>query len=188
MFLQSNVDSLIVLSLVELKDAEEIFALVDTSRNYLRDWLPWVDFNTTAEDTKTFIRSAQQQYVSKSGFHCCIRYKTEIAGIIGFYRLDWTNKTAELGYWLGKQYQGQGLMTKCCKFLTDYTFDHLKFNRVEIRAASSNVKSCAIPQRLGFIKEGILRDAEWINDRFVDNVVYSMLLQDWLKITILSSI
>ncbi|MEN9520262.1 MAG: hypothetical protein RLZZ381_2850 [Cyanobacteriota bacterium] len=174
-----NVNESTILSLVELEDAEEIFALVDTSRDRLREWLPWVDLNTTADDTRTFIRFAQQQYVEQQGFHCCIRYKTKIAGVIGFHRLDWTNKTAELAYWLGVQYQGKGLMSQCCKFLTNYAFHCLKFNRVEIRAASNNFKSCAIPERLGFIKEGILRDAEWLNDRFVDNVVYSMLLKDW---------
>jgi ribosomal-protein-serine acetyltransferase len=179
MSFQHNVDSSTVLSLVELEDAEEIFALVDTSRNYLRKWLPWVDFNTTSEDTKMFIYSARQQYADNKGFHCCIRHKTRVAGVIGFHRLDWTNKTTELAYWLGKQYQGQGLMTKCCKFLTDYAFNHLKLNRVEIRVSSANFKSCAIPERLGFIKEGTLRDVEWVNDRFVDNVVYSMLFKDW---------
>ena len=174
-----EVDANIFLSLVELKDADEIFALVNSSRSYLREWLPWVDLNKTSEDTREFIKSAQQQYSDRNGFHCCIKYKTKIAGIVGFHRIDWTNQTTELAYWLGEGYQGLGLMTKCCRVLTNYAFafDNLNLNRVEIRA--NNLKSAAIPERLGFSQEGILREAEWVNNRFVDNIVYSMLQKDW---------
>jgi ribosomal-protein-serine acetyltransferase len=172
-----NVDSHIVLTLVKPEDAEEIFTLVDVSRNYLRKWLPWVDLNTTSQDTKEFIYSAQKQDLNNSGFHCCIKYKDKIAGIVGFHRLDWLNKTGELAYWLGKQYQGIGLMTKSCKVLTDYGFNQLKLERIEI--LTNNPKSSEIPKRLGFTQEITLYNAEQIGDRFVDNVVYAMLLQDW---------
>ena len=64
MSLRLNVDSSIVLSLVKLEDAEEIFTLVDVSRNYLREWLPWIDSNTTSQNTKEFIYSAQKQFLS----------------------------------------------------------------------------------------------------------------------------
>jgi ribosomal-protein-serine acetyltransferase len=177
MSLRIDVDSHIVLSLVKLEDAEEIFTLVDVSRNYLRNWLPWVDLNTTSQNTKEFICSAQKQYVNNDGFHCCIRYKGKIAGVVGFHRLDQINEIGELAYWLGEQYQGIGLMTKSCKALTDYGFNWLRLERVEILA--NNPRSCAIPKRLGFTQETILYNAEHIGDRFVDNVVYSMLLQDW---------
>ena len=166
-----NVDRFTVLSLVKLEDAEEIFALVDTSRNYLREWLPWVDYNTTSKDTKEFIRYAQQQYASNNGFHCSIRYQGRIAGVIGFHRIDWIDKTGELAYWLGEQYQGMGLMTKCCRVLTEYAFIQLKLYRVEILA--NNLKSCAVAERLGFTKEKTLSNVEQIGDRFVDNIVYS---------------
>lgn len=90
---------------------------------------------------------------------------------------NWTNQTTELTYWLGEEHQGLGLMTNCCRVLTNYAFDNLNLNRVEIRA--NNLKSAAIPERLRFCQEGILREAEWVNDRFVDNIVYSLLRKDW---------
>ncbi len=174
-----NINKQITLSMVELGDADEIFSVVDSSRNYLRHWLPWVDSNTSSADTRNFIKFALQQYADNVGLHCCIRYENKVAGIIGYHRIDWSNKTTELGYWLGVNYQGRGIMTKCCKVLTDYAFTHLKLNRVEIRAADKNIKSRAIPERLGFTYEGNLRDAEWLNDHFVNNVVYSMLQDEW---------
>ena len=177
MSFEKQVDSNIMLNIVKLEDAEELFSLVDLSRNYLRKWLPWVDSNTTSKDTKEFIVSARQQYAENRGFHCCIRYQTKIAGIVGFHYIDWRSQTAELAYWLGEQYQGLGLMTKCCYSLTDYAFKDLDLNRVEI--LPNNSKSCAIPERLGFTQERIIPNAEWVSDRFVDNIVYSMSRKDW---------
>ena len=52
-------------------------------------------------------------------------------------------------------------------------------HRVEIRCATGNTRSCAIPQRLGFTRECVLREAEWVNDRFLDLVVWSLLEQDY---------
>jgi ribosomal-protein-serine acetyltransferase len=50
---------------------------------------------------------------------------------------------------------------------------------VEIRCATGNTRSCAIPERLGFSREGVLREAEWVNGRFLDLVVWSLLEQDY---------
>lgn len=55
----------------------------------------------------------------------------------------------------------------------------MHLHKVEIRVAVGNEKSSAIPERLGFIKEGTLRAAEWLYDHYVDHVVYGMLLTEW---------
>lgn len=175
-----DVDGSTALTMVALPDAEELFALTDSSRHYLREWLPWVDATKTPEDTRNFIQSALNQYANNNGFHCCIRYKGKIAGVIGFHHVDWINRKAAIGYWLGQKYQGRGIMTNCCRALVEFAFSQLQLNRVEIRVASGNGKSRAIPERLGFVQEGILRETEWLYDHFVDSVVYAMLQRDWL--------
>ena len=70
-------------------------------------------------------------------------------------------------------------MTRSCKALVNFVFDEIGLNRVEIRAAVHNWKSRAIPERLGFTQEGIIRDAEWLYDHYVDHVVYGMLKREW---------
>jgi len=145
----------------------------------LREWLPWVDGSSNSEVTKAFIESTMMQFSSNNGFQAGIWYKDELAGIIGYHGLDWSNKSTSIGYWLGKKYNGKGIMTKACRVLVEYAFLDLKLNRVEIRCAENNHKSRAIPERLGFVNEGLIREAEWLYDHYVSHVVYSMLVKDW---------
>ena len=70
-------------------------------------------------------------------------------------------------------------MTRACRALVTHAFRELGLHRVEIRAAPGNRRSRAIPERLGFRQEGILRDAEWPYDHYVDLVVYAMLADEW---------
>jgi ribosomal-protein-serine acetyltransferase len=72
-------------------------------------------------------------------------------------------------------------MTKGCQALISYAFNDLELNRIEIRCATGNRKSCAIPERLGFVKEGVVRQAEWLYDHFVDHIIYGMLASEWKK-------
>src|SRR5690625_199905 len=88
-------------------------------------------------------------------------------------------KIAYIGYWLDIEHQGKGIMTRAVRALTDYAFEEFDLNRVDIRAAVGNVKSRAIPERLGYKKEGVLRQSEWLYDHFVDHAVYSMLKSEW---------
>jgi ribosomal-protein-serine acetyltransferase len=167
------------LRLLQIQYAETLYRLVDNNRAYLREWLPWVDSTLSAEDNKVFIRSAKEQYVNNNGFHVAIFYQSEIVGCIGLHSIDWNNKKTSIGYWLADQYQGNGIMTRSCRAIVNYLFNEVKLNRVEIRAAEFNLKSRSIPERLGFVQEGIARQEEWINDHYVDHVIYGMLAKDW---------
>nr|WP_245747491.1 GNAT family protein [Anaerobacillus alkalidiazotrophicus] len=111
-----------------------------------------------------------------------ILFKGEIVGVAGYNNINWANRTAYIGYWLGEGFQGNGIMTKVAKALTDYALHDLKLNKVEIRAAVGNKKSRTIPERLNFVNEGTIRQAEWLYDRYVDHVVYGVLKEEWNKI------
>lgn len=174
-----KIDENVSLKLIELNDAEKIFCLTDKSRKYLREWLPWLDTTTKVEDTNGFILSCLKGYAENKSITTVILYDGEIVGLAGFNSINWTNKTAYIGYWLGEEFQGKGIMTKAAKSLIDYAFNHLRLNKVEIRAASSNKKSRSIPERLGFVNEGCIRSAEWLYDHYVDHFVYGILAEEW---------
>ena len=94
--------------------------------------------------------------------------------------MNWANRSTSIGYWLGERYRGSGVMTKSCKAFVEYAFRELNINRVEIRCAEKNLRSRAIPERLGFVNEGMIREAEWLYDHYVDHVVYGILAREWL--------
>jgi ribosomal-protein-serine acetyltransferase len=84
-----------------------------------------------------------------------------------------------IGYYLSKNAEGHGIITRSVQSLLNYAFFQLGLNRVEIRCGVKNIKSRAIPERLGFVKEGINRDGEQLYGRYHDLFIYSMLARDW---------
>ena len=173
------IDVDIELCLFEEADATELFGLIERNRGHLRQWLPWVDYETSIEDSRRFVRRSLQSYLDNEGFNLGIRYKGQLAGVIGFHTVNWPNRQVEIGYWLGANFQGRGVMTRACRAMVDYALRKLQLNRVTILCATGNVRSRAIPERLGFTLEGTRRDGEWLYDHFVDLVVYSVLAREW---------
>jgi len=165
--------------MLALQDAKQLYTLTDQSRESLKEWLPFIDHNKSWTDTEAFIKSTMVQFSNNNGFQAGIWYEGNIAGVIGFHKIDWNNKSTSIGYWLGKGYEGSGIMTESVKAFVNHAFVDLKLNRVEIRAAVENKKSRAIPERLSFVEEGHVRQAEWLYDHFVDHIVYGMLAEDW---------
>jgi ribosomal-protein-serine acetyltransferase len=173
------IDEDIELRLLKINDAEELFQLVDLCREHLRKWLPWIDATKSSDDTKVFIKSTMKQFAANNGFQAGIWYKGQVAGVIGYHGMDFSHKSTSIGYWLSEKYVGKGIMTKACKALVDYALIDLGLNRVEIRCAENNHKSRAIPERLGFTNEGMIREAEWLYDHYVSHYVYGMLAKEW---------
>lgn len=167
------------LGLLEERHAERVFALTDANRARLRQWLPWLDYTQTSEDSRIFIRKSLHQFANNDGFQAGIWYKGELAGMISYQFLDWSDRKTEIGYWLGAEFEGKGLMTQACRTMVDYAFTELGLTRIIILAATENVRSRAVPERLGFTQEGVLRQAEWLYDHFVDLAQYSMLADEW---------
>jgi ribosomal-protein-serine acetyltransferase len=164
---------------LEDADAEELFALVDSNRAYLREWLPWLDQNTEVGHTRAFIQATRKQQADRNGFACGIRWRGRLAGVVGLHAIDWANRKTSIGYWVAEGQQGRGLVTRACAALLPHVFDDLGLNCVEIGCAVGNARSNAVPQRLGFTREGVLRQREWLYDHYVDHVVYSLLASEW---------
>ncbi len=160
-------------------DAEELHALIEANRGQLRRWLSWAAAQTF-EDTLGFIHRCEEQVAANDGFQAAIVIDGAIAGTIGYVGVNWQHRSTNLGYWLGEQHQGKGMMTQAVRALVDHALLVWDLNRVEIRVAAENRRSRAIPERLGFRQEGVLRQAELVDGRYLDNVIYSMLAADWL--------
>jgi ribosomal-protein-serine acetyltransferase len=103
----------------------------------------------------------------------------KIVGQIGFHGVDWTNKSINIGYWLGQSAEGKGLMTRSCRVFVNHAFDQMRLNRVQINCAEGNLKSRAVAERLGFRLEGTLRQTQWLHDHFENVAIYGVLRDEW---------
>jgi ribosomal-protein-serine acetyltransferase len=166
------------LRLVEEQHAQELFNLTDANRQHLREWLPWVDQTHSVTDTLEFIASCASQFSENGAFQVVICFKGRICGMIGHHGIDRLNRATSLGYWLAASHQGKGIMTASCRVLINHAFRDLDLHRVEIRCATENRRSRAIPERLGFAFEGVARQSEWLYDHFVDLAIYGLLRTD----------
>lgn len=160
-------------------DASELFALTVANRDYLAEWLTWVSNVTGIEDTLDYLRGAERNALEHRAFVCGIYANGPLAGAIELHDIDWVNRHAKIGYWLDREHQGRGIMTRAVRALAEYAFDALDLNRVEIRAAADNVRSRAIAERLNFRLEGILRKRVLLHGEFADFAVYGALREDW---------
>ena len=172
----------IEMKLLEAGDAKPLYFLADKNRARLRQWLPWVDQTTSPEDVRSFILRVLDQFYANLGPQTGIWVDGALSGSIGCHPIDWTNRNCSLGYWVDRAQEGKGIITRCCASLLDYLFQELGLHRVEIRCGTENSRSCAIPQRLGFSREGVSREAEWVTDHWVDLVVWGILEDDWRRV------
>lgn len=170
------------LRLLEESDADELFNVVDANRDHLARWMPWVGGERSPDDVLPFIRATRRQIADNDGLQTAIIDATgAIVGMVGFHAVDWANRKTSIGYWLARDEQGRGTMTAAVRALVDHAFATWGLNRVAIEAAVDNARSRAVPERLGFREEGVLRAVERVDDRTLDHVVYSMLAADWSR-------
>jgi ribosomal-protein-serine acetyltransferase len=156
---------------LEERHAEELFDLTDENRFYLREWLPWLDEARDVGDTLMFIRGTFRSHADTGACTCGIWFQGKLCGVIGHNRLDPFTRTAWIGYWLNQTDRGQGIATQSCRALIDHTFRELPVDKIMINCGIFNTASQAIPDRLGFTREGTLIDAEWLYDHFIDHTV-----------------
>lgn len=176
-----EIDQKIKLELAVEKHAKPLFHTISENRKHLSEFLGWVENMQSVEDTRQYLKTCELLYQEEKEVSFVIFYGEEIVGRIGIHYINHQNKVGAIGYWLSKKLEGKGIITKSCEALLNYGFGELKLNRIEIKAATENYKSQAIPQRLHFTREGVLRQAERINNSFVDLVLYSLLQSEWIE-------
>ncbi len=167
------------LRLLERHHAETLFALTDRNRDHLRPWLPWVDGVRNAADSLAFIEEGLERLARGDGYELGIWLEETLIGVVGVHKIDRENASTSIGYWLDAGHQGRGIMTRAVAAVLDDLFFTRGLHRVEIRVAPENRRSRAIPERLGFRMEGILREATRYGGRWGDVIVYAMLDREW---------
>ncbi len=167
----------VYLRLPEERDVEELLKLIESNRDRLEEWLHWAHSTNTTEDVLQFVQMARREFQKPAALHLVIVERRDIIGGCGLF-IHERDSYAELGYWIGKDFEGRGIITDCCRALVNYAFDDLGLNRVQIRCASSNMRSAGVPKRLGFRHEGTRRQALRTGFRLDDEDCYGLLKSD----------
>ena len=176
-----TIDNDIYLELIAPKHAQGIFDIANNNRQYLRKWLPWVQNMHDIDFINGAINGSVQRHNQGNEWAYVIIKNERIIGRIGVYKIDNQNKIGEIGYWITENEQRKGIITQSCKALSDYCFNDLKLNRIEIKCGTGNVESQRIPEKLGFVQEGIIRQGELVHNEFIDLKLYSLLKETWIK-------
>ena len=147
-------------------DAPAIFGAIDTQREHLGRWLPFVAATHRVEQTQEVVAGMLNDTANPV---FTIRSGDAFAGLIGFKSADAARRSVEIGYWLREEQQGKGIMAAAVRTLCDLAFGEMGMRRVEIRCGTGNLPSNRIPQRLGFLRSHVeaqgeqLSDGEWID-------------------------
>jgi len=176
-----KVNEQIELQLIELHHTAQLLELFHLNREYWRQWHPLIDNMKSRENVQRFIAVYLQQYANNGGYNAGIWFNGRLCGMIYHLNFNLFNHSTTLSYWLDELHQGKGIMTASCSTVISHAFDTLLINRISIESATENIRSLKIPERLGFRFEGIIREAEWLYDHYVDHALYSLLRSDYAK-------
>lgn len=105
-----------------------------------------------------------------------VEHKTEAVGGIGIiYKTDIYRKSAEIGYWLGEPFWGQGIMTEAIKKIVYYTFNNSKIIRIYAEVFENNPASARVLEKAGFHLEAVHKKAIYKNSIIMSEMVYAIL-------------
>lgn len=172
-----RVDDELELELLHVGLARDLFLTVDDSREHLREWLTWVDDTKQILDTREFLRLSMAGWAEGRMLRTAIRWNGRICGSVSIEGIT-AEERGEIGYWLAHDCGGHGIMTRCVAKIARMGFDELGLHRLQLRAAEGNARSWAIPERLGWIREGTLRGNLQLRDVWHDVRLYSRLSTD----------
>jgi RimJ/RimL family protein N-acetyltransferase len=140
-------------------DAALLKAAIEESLDHLRPWMPWAqDEPQELQDRVGWLRRARGKFDMDRDFVYGI-FSPDESQVLGGTGLHTRvgESAREIGYWIHQDYINQGLATETAAALTKVAFEVDEVNRVEIHCDPQNVRSAAIPRKLGFVHEATLR-------------------------------
>lgn len=141
-------------------DGKAVYKAIQASLNELKPWMPFAHIEQSEEDIEANIREAHAKFLTREDLrlHIFDRETGEFLASSGLHRINWDVPKFEIGYWIDTRFSGNGYITEAAEAITQFAFNELNAKRVEIRCDSKNIRSRAIPERLGYTLEGILKN------------------------------
>lgn len=164
------------------RDASTLDEAIRESLADLNQWLPWARLDYTTSDTTSFIRESIQAWKEERAWDYSIRTVEDPkrhVGNISFWTVSKLGKIAEIGYWVRSQDTGRGICTEAVQLLLEEAFNSLGYHKVVLRIAVGNDASDRVAEKLGFTREGVLREELLIRGNWVDHSLWSLLDREY---------
>ncbi|ASR37955.1 GCN5 family acetyltransferase [Prauserella marina] len=162
-------------------DADDLFAL-QSNAHVLRYWdsPAWKDRSRIAR----FMNGCRQMADEGTGVRVAIERNSDqaFAGWCTFNSWNPDFRSASLGYCLNEESWGHGYATEAARALLGWAFDALDLNRVQAETDTRNTASARVLEKLGFVREGTLREDCIVNGDVSDTWVYGLLRRDWNRL------
>lgn len=169
-FVRDNVK----LRLVDPDDAASLYEQIEKTRSQLAKFMPWGESTQSVEDERDFLEYCQSRMQEKKLWNASILIDNKPVGMIDLHNIDLDNMHAEIGYWLGKDYQGNGVMTDSLKKVLQVGFEQLNLHKIKLMAEVNNTASNNVATNVDFKLEGQLKDEIYSNGAFHDANLYGI--------------
>jgi ribosomal-protein-serine acetyltransferase len=175
-------DAVLIPRTAAITDAYQELLAANSER--LARWEPWAGKPPVLEETRSFLEASGQNWLDGSELPVAIAVSRDgqwhLAGALSL-TVSRYSRSAEIGYWIGAEYEGRGLVTRAAAAVLDQAFGPLGLDRVSLHTDPANERSRAVARRLGFVEEGLLRQGTAFPGERRDEIVYGLLAEEWQK-------
>ncbi|MFO7299049.1 MAG: GNAT family protein [Actinomycetes bacterium] len=164
------------------RDAATLDEAIRSSLAELNQWLPWARMDYSSADTVAFLRESMAAWREDRAWDYSIRWKHDPdrhIGNVSFWPVSRLGKIVEIGYWIRTDETRKGICTEAVDRILQEAFDSMGQHKAVLRIAVGNHASDRVAQKLGFTKEGVLREELLIRGNWVDHSHWSLLDREY---------
>jgi ribosomal-protein-serine acetyltransferase len=161
-------------------DVDALFAAVEESIDELEVWMPWCADGYTRDSALAFTSGQEPAWCEGREYSFAIidRPSGKLLGGCGLNHFDWQNGRANMGYWVRNSARGCGVAPSAARLVAEFGFRVLQLDRIEIVAATENLASQRVAEKIGAMREGVARKRYRVGPSVHDAVVLSLVRED----------
>jgi len=162
-------------------DVPLLFEAVRESIAEVSPWLPWCHENYSIEESREFITSRKAAAQDDEHYSFAVFSKDDPRRLLGGVGLNFINRVHQfgnLGYWVRTGAGGKGIASTAAALVARFGFEQLGLQRIEILAAVPNIASQRVAEKIGAVREGILRKRLLIRGDAQDAILFSLVRED----------
>ena len=167
------------------RDTEALYRAVSASRTELSEYLPWAAKTYSKARAASFIKDSMHSWREGRAYDFAIRRPESPGyhvGNVSVWHLSRTFRSGEIGYWIRTSETGIGIATEVARAVLKIGFDDLGMHRLILRIALGNLPSERVARKLGFVREGVLREEIKVGNRWLDHSVWGLLDHEYHQV------